>query len=63
MKDALDKNFKNLLQREEPMLPYGTAVSLRFEVGYYIKRSKVWTVHALTTRPNSSKAMSHGLVK
>ena len=33
MKDALDKNFKSLLRREDPMLPSGTAVSLRFEVG------------------------------
>lgn len=35
MKDALDKSFKNLQGREDPMLPYGTAISLRFEVGYH----------------------------
>ena len=34
MKDALDKNFKTLKGREDPMLPSGTAVSLRFEVRY-----------------------------
>jgi len=31
MKDALNKNFKNLVGREDPVLPYGTAISLRFE--------------------------------
>lgn len=34
MKDALGKNFKSLVGREDPMLPYGTAISLRFEVCY-----------------------------
>lgn len=35
MKDALDKNFKRLAGREDSVLPYGTAISLRFEVGYF----------------------------
>lgn len=35
MKDALDRNFKGLVGREDPMLSYVTAISLRFEVGYY----------------------------
>lgn len=34
MKDALGKNFRTLVGREDPM-PYGTAISLRFEVGYF----------------------------
>ena len=38
--DALDKNFSNLLGGEDPVLPYGTAISLRFEVGYP-RRSEV----------------------
>jgi len=35
MKDALDKNFKHLVGREDPMLSYGTAISLRFEFEGY----------------------------
>ena len=35
MKDALDRNFKNLMGREDSTLPYGTAISLRFEVGHF----------------------------
>jgi len=35
MKDAIGKSFKSLVGREDPMLPYGTAISLRFEVGYF----------------------------
>ena len=35
MKDALDRNFKNLVGREDPMLPHVTAISPRFEVGYH----------------------------
>jgi hypothetical protein len=35
MKDALGKSFKALVGREEPMLPNGTAISLRFEVGHF----------------------------
>lgn len=34
MKDALNKEFRALIGRENPMLPHGTAISLRFEVGY-----------------------------
>ena len=35
MKDALNRNFKSLMEREDPMLPDSTAISLRFEVGYH----------------------------
>jgi len=35
MKDALAKSFKNLVGREDPVLPYGTAISLRFEFEGY----------------------------
>jgi len=31
IRNALDKNFKSLIGREDPMLPHGTAISLRFE--------------------------------
>lgn len=34
MKDALEKNFRTLVGREDPM-PYGTAISLRFEFEGY----------------------------
>ncbi|KAF9644043.1 hypothetical protein BDM02DRAFT_3190947 [Thelephora ganbajun] len=44
MKDALDKIFKNLIGREDPMLPDGTAISLRFEFEGY----ESWTCQVKT---------------
>ena len=35
MRDGLDRNFKALKGREDPMLSNRTAISLRFEVGYF----------------------------
>ncbi|KAF9784908.1 hypothetical protein BJ322DRAFT_1108386 [Thelephora terrestris] len=51
-KDALDKNFKALMGREDPMLAYGTAISLRFEFEGYAS----WTCQVKT---RDSRKVSH----
>jgi hypothetical protein len=60
MKNALDRDFKALVGREDPMLPYCTAISLRFEVGYF--KAFGWG-HVLTAYSISLKAMNPGLDK
>jgi hypothetical protein len=62
-KDALDKNFKALMGREDPMLAYGTAISLRFEVRYFNVFCRCVEGHVLTGFSSSLRAMPLGLAK
>lgn len=61
IKDALNRNFKPLVGREDPMLPYSTAISLRFEVCVISKA--FGGGHVLTAYPISSRAMNPSVDK
>jgi len=65
MKDALHRNFKALIGREDPMLPYGTAISLRFEFEGY----EPWTCQVKTRdsrkvpKPIPREKLAHEVAK